>query len=667
MRLPPTMAACGLCVDNAVINRTVAVEVERLRRLVAGRWGPIREEVRGQIGASAVLGPVHGLPSEEYRVRVLEQARLVSQTRSSRLFFPREFGGEGDMGGALSAFETIALVDLSLLVKVGVQYGLFGGVIRRLGTERHHRRYLRAAMTMELPGCFAMTETGHGSDVQSIRTTATYDPARQEFVVHTPDDDARKDYIGNVARDGRMAAVFAQLITGGERRGVHVVLVPIRDERGRPCANVRIEDCGDKGGLNGVDNGRLWFENVRVPREALLDRFGSVTRDGTYTSPIANDTRRFFTMLGTLVSGRVSVSGAGLSAAKLALTIAIRYGLTRRQFRVPGSDEEVILLDYLQHQRRLLPALATTYAMHFAQSALVEALHAASDGDSADESQQRQIETLAAGLKAISTWHSTQTIQTCREACGGAGYLSANRLTELKADTDIFTTFEGDNTVLLQLVAKGLLTNFRDEFGSMDTVGMVRYVADQVVGAVLERTAARSLAQWIADVMPGAEDGTNLLDRRYHAYLLAWREKHVLEAAARRLKKLMANGGDAFSAFNAVQDHLLLAARAHVERVVLENFTAALDRCDDPEVKELLEKVYELHVMALMERERAWFMEHGQLSAARAKAVITNVNRLCRELRPHARLLVDAFGIPEEVLPELVKEPAEVPTATLRQ
>jgi acyl-CoA oxidase len=639
------------------------VEIERLRRLIDGRWGAIREEVRGQIRESALLRRVHGLPVEAYRARVLEQARLVSQTRSARLFFPREYGGEEDMGGALTAFETIALVDLSLLVKIGVQYGLFGGVIRRLGTQRHHQRYLRAAMTMELPGCFAMTETGHGSDVQSIRTTATYDPQRQEFVVHTPDDDARKDYIGNVARDGRMAAVFAQLITGGERRGVHVMLVPIRDEGGRPCPKVRIEDCGDKGGLNGVDNGRLWFDNVRVPREALLDRFGSVAPDGTYTSPIANETRRFFTMLGTLVSGRVSVSGAGLSAAKLALAIAIRYGLTRRQFRVPGSDQEVILLDYLQHQRRLLPALATTYAMHFAQSALVEALHAASDGDSADESEQRQIETLAAGLKAISTWHSTQTIQTCREACGGAGYLSVNRLTQLRADTDIFTTFEGDNTVLLQLVAKGLLTNFRDEFGSMDTVRVARYVADQVVGAVLERTAARSLAQWIADVMPGGEEGANLLDRRYHPYLFAWREKHVLEAAARRLKKLMANGGDAFTAFNAVQDHLLLAARAHVERVVLEHFTAALDRCDDPEVKALLEKVYELHVMALVERERAWFMEHGQLSAARAKAVITNVNRLCRELRPHARLLVDAFGIPEELLPELVQEIA-VPTLT---
>src|SRR5256712_3615056 len=249
----------------------VTMEVGRLRAFVDGRWVAIREEVRAQIRASELLRPGDGLSIEDYRARVLEQARMVSQTRSARLFFPREYGGGADIGGALTAFETIALVDLYLLVKIGVQYGLFGGVIRRLGTRRHHERYLRQAMTMELPGCFAMTETGHGSDVQSIRTTATYDTSRQEFVIHTPEDDARKDYIGNVARDGRLAAGFAQLITGGEGRGGHGFLVPIRDERGRPCPGVRIEDCGLKGGLNGVDNGRVWFGPGRAPRDALLE------------------------------------------------------------------------------------------------------------------------------------------------------------------------------------------------------------------------------------------------------------------------------------------------------------------------------------------------------------------------------------------------------------
>src|SRR5919204_1356301 len=421
----------------------MTVQLEPIRAFVDGPWHGIREEVREQIRPSELFRRVHGLSLEEHRGRVAEQVRLISQTRGARLFFPRDVGGEEDVGGALAASSLMAMVDLSLLVKMGVQWGLFGGVIRRLGTKRHHEKYLRAAMTIELPGCFAMTETGHGSDVQSIRTTATYDPEHQEFIINTPDDDARKDYIGNVARDGRMAAVFAQLITGGERRGVHVFMVPIRDERGRACRGVRIEDCGNKGGLNGVDNGRLWFDQVRVPREALLDRYGAVTPDGTYSSPIANETRRFFTMLGTLVSGRVSVAGSGLSAARLALTIAIRYGLLRRQFRAPNRDEEVLLLDYLQHQRRLLPALATSYALTFSQQALVSALHRAGDGDSGDEAEQRRLETMAAGLKAVATWHATEAIQTCREACGGAGYLSENRLTELKADTDVFTTFEG--------------------------------------------------------------------------------------------------------------------------------------------------------------------------------------------------------------------------------
>src|SRR5205085_11626979 len=81
--------------------------------------------------------------------------------------------------------------------------------------------------------------------------------------------------------------LFRSLITGGERRGVHVLLVPIRDERGRPCRNVRIEDCGHKGGLNGVDNGRLWFDQVRVPREALLDRDRKSTRLNSSHSQIS--------------------------------------------------------------------------------------------------------------------------------------------------------------------------------------------------------------------------------------------------------------------------------------------------------------------------------------------------------------------------------------------
>jgi acyl-CoA oxidase len=625
----------------------------RLRAFLDGRWAWVRDEVRETLG-DPLFAPVFDISIDEHRARVLEQARRIATTRGPRLLFSKDAGGEQEVGAAITAFETQALGDLSLLVKGGVQWGLFGGAIQHLGTAEHHQRYLPDVMSLDLLGCFAMTETGHGSDVQSIRTVATYDAETQEIVVHTPDDDARKDYIGNAARDGRMAVVFAQLHSGGSSHGVHAILVPIRDDGGNPCPGVSIEDCGPKAGLNGVDNGRLAFNHVRVPRNALLDRYGSLAADGTYTSPIENESRRFFTMLGTLVQGRISVSGAAVSSAKVALAIATKYALARRQFKAPGSDDEVVILDFLQHQRRLLPALASTYALHFAQEDLIAQAHDVLDGGVAttaeDDLARRKLETLAAGIKATTTWHATHTIQTCREACGGAGYLSVNRLPQLKADTDVFTTFEGDNTVLLQLVAKTLLTRYQADFGDLDTIGTMRFVAEQVMETVIERTSARSIVQRLLDAVPGHDEDTDLRDRGYQLSMFEWRERHMLDGLARRLRKGITEGGDAFEVFNAAQDHVLTAARAHIDRVVLEAFVAAIDRCDDPELADLLNLLCDLHALSHLERDRAWFLEHSRLTPARSKAITSAVNALCRELRPHAELLVEAFGIPDIVL-----------------
>jgi acyl-CoA oxidase len=281
-----------------------------------------------------------------------------------------------------------------------------------------------------------------------------------------------------------------------------------------------------------------------------------------------------------------------------------------------------------------------------------------SDDPAADERARRKLETLAAGLKATTTWHATHTIQTCREACGGAGYLSVNRLPQLKADTDVFTTFEGDNTVLLQLVAKTLLTNYQSEFGELDTIGTVRFVADQVVETVIERTGAGALMQRLIDAVPGRDEEQSLLDRGYQLSLFEWREKHMLDGVTRRLRAGINDGADAFDVFNSAQDHVLAAARAHIDRLVLEVFVAAIDRCEDDEVKAVLDKLCDLHALSMIERDRAWFLEHGRLTPARAKAVIAAVNELCGELREHAEALVDAFAIPDVVLAAPIALPA---------
>src|SRR5690606_1938837 len=267
-------------------------------------------------------------------------------------------------GANLACFSELVAADPSLQIKAGVQWGLFGAAILHLGTPEQQDRLLPGAMDLSVPGAFAMTETGHGSDVASIATTATYDPATEEFVINTPFRGAWKDYLGNAAEHGIAATLFAQLITNGEEQGVHCFYVPIRDpETMEFLPGIGGEDDGVKGGLNGVDNGRLHFDHVRIPRDHLLDRYGSVAPDGTYSSPIASPGRRFFTMLGTLVQGRVSLDGSATVAAKLGLTIAVKYSDVRRQFSPDGTAPETVLLDYGRQQRRLLPRLAQVYAM----------------------------------------------------------------------------------------------------------------------------------------------------------------------------------------------------------------------------------------------------------------------------------------------------------------
>jgi acyl-CoA oxidase len=634
--------------STAASEKITSFDPAALQRLLDGRYAAVREQVREVLRRPEFAPPLAPVTAE-YRELVLEWAKTLAGEGLTAPGFPPELGGRGDPGANVASFETVALGDLSLLVKFGVQFGLWGGAVQQLGTRPHHERYLKATATLELPGCFAMTEAAHGSNVQQLETTATFDAGSEEFVINTPSDEARKEYIGNAACHGRLAAVFAQLIVDGESHGVHVLVVPLRDEHGHVCDGVRIEDCGEKMGLNGVDNGRIWFDNVRVPRDALLNRYGDVSPEGVYSSPIENPNRRFFTMVGNLVQGRVCISGASISAAKSALTIAVRHGLRRRQFG-PPDEQEIPILDYRTHQRRLMPLLARTYALHFAQAELTEKFHAVFSTDQPPERDQRELESLAAGLKATSSWHATETIQNCRECCGGAGYMSVNRFAALKADTDVFTTFEGDNTVLMMLVAKGVLTDYKDDFAELDPPELVRFVAGQTVETVVERIFARKIAQVIADVVPTSDDTGDLLRRDHQIELFRWREGHVTASVARRFKRGLDEGFDAFEVFRAVQNHAVNAARVHTERVILEAFAAAIDACEDHALRATLGLVCDLYALYEIESDRGFFQEHGRLTGSRCKAITREVNRLCNEVREQAGALVDAFGIPDQIL-----------------
>jgi acyl-CoA oxidase len=593
-----------------------------------GEHAAVRQQVRDRL-SQLDLAKADGLERDAYRDLVLQWCRELADAGIGSRSFPVEYGGADDPGGRIAGFQTLAHGDLSLLVKVGVQFGLFGGSLHRLGTERHHAAHLRDTATLDLPGAFAMSETGHGSDVRSLRTIARYDPDADELVVHTPDDTARKDWIGSAARHARLAVVFAQLEVGGEHRGVHAVLVPLRDDEGRVLDGIEIEDCGDKMGLQGVDNGRIRFHAVRVPRDNLLDRFGTITADGDYVSSITNPAARFFTMIGALVEGRICIGGAALSVARNALTIAVRWGEARRQFGT-GLEEDIALMDYLTHQRRLLPRIARSYALQAAHDHVTARYSAAVDGT--DSEEQRAVESLAAGIKAYATWEMVDAVQQARECCGGKGYLAENRFASLRADSDVFTTFEGDNTVLMQLVAKGLLSDYASQFEDLDLAGVVRHLSTRQVGRFFSESGP--LGRFL-------RDDAELRSFDWQAAALRFREERTVDALARRMRKLTSEGTDALRALALCQDHALTAATAHVERVVHEQLG---------EQTGLLKDVADLAALSVIERDRAWWLEHGFLSGDDSRALQKEVNALCHELRPHALDLVDGFGVPDALL-----------------
>lgn len=636
------------------------VDVPALTDVVLGRYADLRRQARDML-ADPRFWRIEGQPVAEHRARVLDQLRTLATEGDVLRAFPTRLGGADDHGGSLARFEELVLADPSLQIKAGVQWGLFGSAILHLGTAGHHDRLLPDAMSVAVPGAFAMTETGHGSDVASIGTTATYDPATEEFDLHTPYRAAWKDYLGNAADHATAAVVFAHLITQGPGdlapvdHGVHAFHVPLRDPAtGDFLPGITGEDDGLKGGLNGVDNGRLCFDHVRVPRADLLDRYGQVAVDGTYTSPIASPGRRFFTMLGTLVQGRVSLDGAAVNAARLGLVTAVTYANQRRQF--PGADptEEVVLLDYGEHRRRLLPLLAETYAAGFAHEHLLAAFDDVFAGRADTEAGREELETLAAALKPTSTWHALTTLQVCREACGGAGFLTANRLTSLRADLDVYATFEGDNTVLLQLVGKRLLTAHARSVGG-DPAVIARLVAGRAADAARYRMPLARAVQTLVDAGDARRSAGQLREAATQRDLLADRARTMVAELALALRPARDAGPVAAAAlFDAHQHDLVAAARAHADLLQWEAFTRALDQVPDPGTRRVLTWLRDLFGLTRIERDLAWYLVNGRLSAGRARTVTSYVDRLLVRLRPHAQDLVDAFGLrPEHVRAEI--------------
>lgn len=523
--------------------------------------------------------------------------------------------------------DVVGIFDHSLAIKIGVHFFLWGGAIQFFGTKRHHNKWLQDTEDYVVKGCFSMTELGHGSNVRGIETITTSDSNTGEFIINTPCESAQKYWIGGAANHATHTIVFSQLNINGRNQGVHAFIAQIRDANGNIRPNIRIADCGHKIGLNGVDNGRLWFDNVRIPRENLLNSVADVSPDGQYLSAIKDPDQRFAAFLAPLTSGRVTIAVSAIYQSKIGLAIAVRYSLTRRAFSVTPSGQEVLLLDYPSHQRRLLPLLAKTYAMSFAANYL-KTLYV-----KRTPALIKTIHIVSSGFKATLTWHNMRTLQECREACGGQGMKTENRVGHLKGEYDVQSTFEGDNNVLMQQVSKALLAEYvaaKKRSKPFEGLGLEHMnKPSAVIPSQLTRTVMRSID--------------------FEHDILCLRERDLLNRFASEISQRQAQGESKELAFVMSYQLAEDLGRAFSDRAIFQTFVDAETSVTDATIKSILGLLRSLYALVTLEEDSA-FLRYGYLSVDNAAAVRKEVAKLCGELRPHALSLVSSFGIPDAFL-----------------
>ena len=556
-----------------------------------------------------VFTPRYQLTLDEERDLAFNRLRRLCD---SGLVDVRYFGS--DPRKIFAIHELAGMVDGSMATKLTVQFNLFGGTLFRFGDPKEFSTIIKGINKLDDVGCFGLTELGYGNNAVKMETTATYDQSSEEFVINSPSTLSQKYWITNGYCHAHWAIVFAQLICKEKEEGVHAFLVPIRQKDLSLIPGVTIQDMGMKIGVNGVDNARLWFDDVRIPRSHLLGTSSKVTKNGTFSSDIKSRRGRFLKLADQLLSGRLCIAAMTLGSTKLVLHVALKYSQTRLCVGPKGESDSPIMTYQLQ-QRELMPLVAKTYAINFGFN-MVKNLYAKnSQGDSIKGAPN--LVALCCMIKAVTSWHAVKAANIARERCGGQGYLACNRFGEGLMGAHAGTTVEGDNKVLMQKVAKELL----DESNIKN----------------LLKDASSSYMKTLPFT---GEDAS---------YLSAFKRRfqRLLSTLAMKMQLAKVKKKSIFDEWMLEQSDLVQdTALAFGDMILAEQFHKAVQHTKDQKLKNL----FRLYATSTLLEHGVWCLQEGIYSTGFSKKLRERSLELSRTCANDTNSYLEGFDIPEHMV-----------------
>ncbi|XP_078440093.1 peroxisomal acyl-coenzyme A oxidase 1-like [Wolffia australiana] len=514
-----------------------------------------------------------------------------------------------------------------------LHWGMFVPAIKGQGTEEQLKKWLPLATNMKIIGCYAQTELGHGSNVQGLETTATFDPKTDEFIIHSPSLTSYKWWPGGLGKVSTHAVIFAKLICGGQDHGVYGFIVQLRSlDDHSPLPGITIGDIGTKfgnGAYNSMDNGFLGFNQVRIPRNHMLMRFCEVTREGDVR---LSDVPRQI-IYGIMVSVRQSIVSDSSWALSRAVCIAVRYSAVRRQFGSQDGGLETQVIDYKTQQNRLFPLLASAYAFRFVGQWLKWLYTDVSDRlEAKDFSTLAEAHACTAGLKSLTTSVAADGIEECRKLCGGHGYLCSSGLPELFAVFVPACTYEGDNVVLLLQVARFLVKTVSRLASGKKPGGTTAYMgnAEHLLQC---KSTANSAQDWLKP---------SVVLEAFEARAL-----RMAVACAQEITKFPTPE----TGFLETSANLVEAAIAHCQLIVVSKFLEKLQQEIPGEgVKEQLQILCSIYALHLLHKHKGDFLSTDCITAEQAALANEQLRTLYSQVRPNAVGLVDTFNYTDHYL-----------------